>query len=240
MSVRCLHRERRLDEVPFERRVKPRVVRRDDGSAAATTAATAAAGASAGARRTALLVAQVELDRASLEILPLEALVGRVLIREARVEPVPPHRDGPLGKDGTEARRRPPEGPERFVERVGEAARRRAQRKRRELHQHQRVEAADYADGRVFELLGVDRAEVRDVREPGGDRPGKRDFAKNQIGQQLRQVWRRVLRRGGRRHGDQHQEQRGNGIATSNGHQSVSPHPLCITREGQPLPLFRP
>ncbi len=108
---------------------------------------------------------------------------------------------------GPKLGRRPSERAEGFVEGVGEAAGGRAERERRELHQHQRVEAADDADGGIVELVGVDRAEVRDVREAGRDRPGQRDFAQDQVRQELGEVGRRRLCRGGRGNRERKAEQ---------------------------------
>jgi hypothetical protein len=100
-----------------------------------------------------------------------------------------------LRKQRSEAAAAPAKRANRFVEYIGEPARRRTKRECRELRRHLRVEALDDADDGIGQLVAFERAEMGDVSKPcrysrrsGGDRRAlQRDVSKNQLRQQLGQ-----------------------------------------------------
>ena len=84
----------------------------------------------------AILMPQIELDRAVVEILSLERVVRRALVVESGAELPPADRERAFGKQRPEAAAATPERADRFVEHVGHAAGRRSQREGRELRGH--------------------------------------------------------------------------------------------------------
>ena len=155
---RGFERERRFDEIALEGRVQ--MVGAGEGSQRETGQVCRVFEVAT------ILMAQIELDRAVVETLPLERVVRRALVVESGAQLPPADREGALGKQRPEAHAATPEGADRFVEHVGHAACRRSERERRELRGHLRVEALDDADDGIIQIAGLDRAEVRHVRRP--------------------------------------------------------------------------
>jgi hypothetical protein len=157
------------------------------------------------AQPAAIFMAQVELDRAVIEILPLEGVVRRVLVIESGAQLAPADRERALGEQRPEAAAAAPQRADRFVEHVGHAACRRSKGKGRELRGHLAVEGLNDADDGIVRLVGFDWAEVRHVRKPSG-RTLQDDLAENELGQHLRQG--NVLCPGGCRHHEKTENRR--------------------------------
>src|SRR2546423_1644035 len=69
---------------------------------------------------TTIVVAQIELDRAIIEIAPLERVIRRALVVESGTELPPADRERALGEQRPEAAAAATESAHRFVEHIGQ------------------------------------------------------------------------------------------------------------------------
>ena len=127
-------------------------------------------------------VLDVELDVALPQVLALEGVVLRMLVSDAQTSPLAANRQRALGEERTEALAAAAEGSERRVIRVGESARGRAERERRQQRHDLLVELL-----RRLQLLRA-RLEVCGVAGYFGRAPrGKHDGVAEQVRQDFRE-----------------------------------------------------